>query len=116
MRLIINGVIFINVFICLIQNSVFCAKLVMSGFEKWLDRQINNSLFERFKIFRPLSKKTKSEIYKRVKTAIYRDMKTTPSNLGLYDILRWEEMCFKNVHRHLVYYISTSFIFIFSNS
>ena len=79
-----------------IEFRQFSNNDIMSGFERWLDHQINSLLFNRFMIIKPLNEITKDHIFKRVKTAIYKDMKTTPQDLSFFDIVKWRDMCCRN--------------------
>ena len=68
----------------------------LKEFSKWLDTQINKTLYRKYRIKRPLKPKHKKWIMQKIKTSLKKHIQELPSNLKQEDMQKWEEYCYQN--------------------
>jgi hypothetical protein len=73
---------------------------LINGFEIWLKKQLNKTLYKRFRLRQPLKPSNQEQIVKKVKTAINRDMNISPEKLSHQDIKSWEDHCYETYNNN----------------
>jgi len=66
----------------------------LKGFECWLSGQINKTLYQKYRIKKPLKKSYRKWILKKLKTVLKTHIGKLPSKLTKQDIGHWEERCY----------------------
>lgn len=69
-------------------------------FETWLSRQINKTLYRKYRIKHPLKEKHRKWILKKVKTVVKTQIRKLPSKLAKKDIELWEDYCYSRYNNN----------------
>jgi integrase len=66
----------------------------LRGFKNWLPSQINKTLYQKYRIKKPLKFTYRKWILKKIKTVLKTHIGKLPSQLTKKDIEKWEEYCY----------------------
>jgi integrase len=66
----------------------------LKAFECWLGKQINKTLYRKFRIKKLLKQTYRNEIRKKLKTILTTQIGKLPKDLTKQDIEKWEEACY----------------------
>jgi integrase len=66
----------------------------LQGFARWLDTQINKSLYTKYRIQKPLKDNYKKDILKKARMILKTHIGKLPSQLTKEDIQKWEALCY----------------------
>ena len=66
----------------------------LRGFEKWLLTQINKTLYQKYRVKKPLKASYRKWIIKKINTVLKTHIGKMPSQLTKKDIEKWEEFCY----------------------
>lgn len=66
----------------------------LRGFKNWLPTQINKTLYQKYRVKKPLKPSYCKWIIKKVKTILKTHLGKLPSQLTKEDIEKWEEYCY----------------------
>jgi len=67
----------------------------LESFSQWLNKQINKSLYRKYRIRKPLKEGYKRQILKKLKVVLRTHIGKLPSELTKRDIVKWEDFSYK---------------------